>query len=139
MVNYLAGLRALLLADAALVARVGNRVYGLEFPRASVATNAMPLDSIVLNPSGGLDARSYVQITRPRIDVWAYGPTASDAMWTLLAAHDALKYVKNATHGSVRIYGANQISGPVNLREPETEWPLVISSWEVLVNEAAAA
>lgn len=138
MVDYVAGLVALLRASEPLQLLVEDRIYGMELPRDTSTTSEMPRAALVVNPSGGLGIASYAQITRPRIDLRAYGSTPGTALKALLAAHDVLKYAKNSIAAGVKFYGVTLLSAPVNLREPDTEWPLVVSSWEMLVNEVAA-
>lgn len=137
MVDYVAGLIALLRASEPLQLLVEDRIYGMELPRDTTSSE-MPRTALVVNPSGGLGIPSYAPITRPRIDLRAYGSSPNAAMKALLAAHDVLKYAKNDSTTGVKFYGLTLLSHPVNLREPDTEWPLAVSSWEMLVNEIAA-
>lgn len=138
MVDFVPGITELLLADSSVVALVGARVYGEELPRNLRQSESTPDASLVVKISGGIDLGGYNPLARPRIDLLAYGPTPIACRAVLFTAHAVLKYVKNAISAGVNIYSASPLSLPNGFREPNTEWPIATSSWELFVSEVAA-
>lgn len=138
MVDYVAGLIASLRSDETLQALVEDRVYGLELDRQTAVTNDMPRMSLVVRVSGGPGFNSYAPLTTRRIDLWAYGPTPERALAVANAADVVMSAIKNTTSAGVKFDGALDESGPRNFREPETEWPVCVSSWLVQVRKVAA-
>ena len=128
-------LTAFLRADAALVALLGTRVFGAELPEHEVAS--MPQRCVVLRRAGGggLHTGGYMRLGDFRLDVTCYGETPYQAAQVNLAVQDALKNMRRNVQGAALLHWATPSGGGIALRDPDAEWPLVFSSWQVLASE----
>lgn len=140
----IAAVVAFLAADADVAALVGTttirgtvvaRVFGEEVP-AEEAVN-MPRACITVSAGGGFHVRSYVQLQTPRLDVKCYGRTLSETGALHQAAYNALKYLNRRAQGVAFLHNAIQVGGPLSLRDDDTDWPFVWSTWEVLASDLA--
>lgn len=123
-----------MLRDDSLVGELGANVYAGEIPRAAI--EEMPKRTILLNPAGGgLIGRAFQEYGDIRVDAHCYGQTRRDAWIVHLAVHTALKQMRSQTISGVRLFWARVSSGGVVTREPDTEWPVCLSSWQVAVGE----
>lgn len=140
MVDVIPALISFLKADAAVAALVGTRVFGAEVPAGETASQ--PRKAIILRQGGGTSEDSYLPLGIPRIDLHAHGETPYEARRVRRAAHTALKalqreVITGVTDGDVLLHHLNASGGPVDLRFPETDWPVVIESWDVMFAETA--
>jgi hypothetical protein len=130
----LAALVSFLRADEAIAERLGSRVFAGELPREE--NDQMPRMAIVLNPAGGgLIGNGYQAYGDKRIDVDCYGQTKRESWLLYLDLHAALKGLRRAVHEEVLLHWARLSSGGRALRDPRTDWPLTISSWQILASE----
>lgn len=127
-----AGLRAFLLADVALSALVGTRVFGGELPADQTA--AMPRQCIVIKGSGGvsLTGNTSNEHDTERVDLRSFGATPREASIVARTAALAMKRMTRSVHGEVLLHWANVASGAIPGREPGTEWPFRNQSFQVL-------
>lgn len=96
-------------------------------------------------PSAG--SRSYVQVQRPRADLYCYGPTVKAAKDVYLEAAYLLKNLKRQTVqigpvGSetvVHLDNALHSTGPIVIPDPDAKWCRVFGSWAVHGSEIATA
>lgn len=134
----LTGLIEFLKADTDLAALVSTRVFGAELPRNQVAS--MPRAAVVVQPAGGglmgLEFQSWGDI---RVDVDCYGSTAFASWQVYLAAYRALKMMQREVVAGVLLHWAKPSARGNTARDPDTDWPITLSSWQVLVSEIAAA
>jgi hypothetical protein len=116
----------------------GTRVFGGELPRNE--NQSMPRTAIVLSPAGGgLIGLEYQTFGDQRVDVACYGATVK-ASWDLyLAVHQALKLLKREVYADTLLHWARLSSAGASGRTPDTDWPITISSWQVLAAEVVAA
>lgn len=131
---------AFLKADSDVSGLLGTRVYGLELPASEIPN--MPRQSCVLKLAGGptnIGGTTYLQAGQHRIDVFNYGGTGIDAVALQRATHDALKELDRTVQGDTLLHWAHQSSGPIWLRDPDGDWPVVVESWLVLAAETTAA
>jgi hypothetical protein len=140
----LAALKTILGLDATIAGMVttapaGPRIFVGELP-ASESPN-MPRTAVLIQPSGGLPERGFLQISHPRIDVRCYGETPN-AAWRLSAAvHETLKNLqrRNAAASSsgikALIHNVDPIGGAVQMREPTGDWPFTFRVYELLASE----
>lgn len=132
---------AYLRADPQVAALTAGRVYGAELPLQEAAL--MPRKALVVTAAGGgavgPGARSYLAVGTVRMDVRCYGETQYEAMRVFRAVHGALKGLRRHPQGPMLLHAAYEEAGPLQTREPEVGWPLVLSVWEVLVAEMAIA
>lgn len=139
--DVLGALIAYLKTDAAVVMQVQTRIYGGELP-GSVAldANGNPLKCVLLQEAaGGFGAfqRSWVPMGNARYDVRCYGPTPFAAMEVWRAVYPVLKGMKRHVRGTVLLFDASPVIGASSLREPDTKWPFVFGSFNVLSGEEA--
>jgi hypothetical protein len=133
--DVVAAVVAYLRADAAVLAIVGTRVFGEELPGSEAAS--MPRASVVVSATGGYGQTDAVPLMKPRVDVRCYGATRAAAMTLHLAVYVALRALSRAVSATGLLHGAIEEGGPQSLRDQDTDWPLVWSSWIVLVGEEA--
>ena len=131
--NPLAAIVALLRADTDVAALVGTRVFGGELPQSQAS--AMPRHAVVLTLSGGGSlgpgANSYVPWTVNRMDMRCYGRDPLEA-WTLYEAVDAvMRNLRRETSASTLIHDATISGGPISNRDNDTDWPYVLSVYDV--------
>lgn len=134
--DVVAAIVQLLRQDAEVTALAGQRVYGVRLPASE--SQHMPRGAVVVSRGGGgigLGNRSYVQIENSRIDVRCYGLTDYEAKQLDAAAHAVLKGWRGGPVGDCFLYPARIEIGPVDLLEPEVEWPLVWQSYQVMASE----
>jgi hypothetical protein len=139
MQDVMSALINLLAADGDVSDLVSTRIYGGQLPAAQAAQE--PSKAIVLRFSGGAGtpgSADYIQAADQRIDVWCYGETAIEADKVRRAAHDYIKYIQRAKHGTTLIYRAIWVSGPIQMTDPECLWPMVVETYMVLAAEIAA-
>ncbi len=131
--NPLTALRAHLLSDAGILALAGVRVYAGELPKADATL--MPRYALVASLAGGGGPASDVPIMRVTIDVTCYGATGLQATTLYLAAREALRTLRRELVSESLLHSAVELSGPLELRDPDTEWPFTFSSWRVVAGE----
>ena len=132
MVDLIGAIVALLAADPAVAAIADVRVFGGELPPDETA--AMPRGAIVVEPSGGtsLLGGSYAEADTQRIDITAYGATPRQAAELMEAAAGVMRRIRRTVSAGVLIHWANSAGGFQAGREPNTEWPRVWRSFQVL-------
>lgn len=125
---------ALLKADAG-VSALTTRVFGQELPAAEVGS--MPRLAVVIAASGGaaLTAGSYAEHEAQRVDVFCYGATLFQAEGLRRAVHAALKQIRrNGDHGAL-IHWAQPAGGFATRRDPDADWPMSFSSFQLFYAE----
>lgn len=133
----IAALVAFLKADADVAALAGTRVFAGELPRTE--NTAMPRQAVVLGPAGGgALGGGYQRYGDGRVDAYCYGATPRESWVLYLAVHVALKQLRREVHSGVLLHWARPSAGGATGRDPETDWPLTLSSWQVLASEVAA-
>lgn len=137
MVDPIDALVTFLKADAGVSALVSTRVFGGELPRSEV--DDMPRAAVVLKPAGGPGGRAYMKFAQPRIDVDCYAATIPDAWAVHLAVRTALKHMRRNVTGSVLLHSADVSSDGVTARDPDTDWPVAVSSYLLSVAEVTAS
>lgn len=138
MTNAVGAIVAMLKADTALSAAVSSRVYGGELPKAQITD--MPRAAVVVSRAGGgFIGGGYQDYGDLRINVACYAdtPRAADIIYGLV--HDALKQMRRGVWSETLLHWANVSSEGVTGRDPDTDWPVCLSSWQVLASEVAAA
>lgn len=133
--DVVAAVVTVLRADAGVAI---NRVYYAELPQSEIAN--MPRQAIVVRKVGGFTSdRARVRYQKQRIDVKCYGETPYEAAEIELAVYDALKQMEPQDVDTCRIWDAEVSSGAIDLREPDTQWPLVFRSYVISAAEVAVA
>lgn len=141
--DVVAAIVAFLRATPSVTAVVGDHVYGGELPRDLPADGTgMPTQCVVIQASpGGYGAyrRSFIKAGHSRIDLRCYGPDPIGAMEVYRAIHPVLKHAPQFSQDGTLIYSINQEIGASALREPDTLWPFVFTSYDVFAAEEALA
>ncbi len=139
--DAVAALVAYLRADAEVAGLVMGRVCGAELPPQEAAQ--MPRKAVVVAASGGSSigpgARSYLPVGLMQVDVRCYGETQYEAMRVFRAVHGALKRLGRRPQGEALLHAAYEGAGPLQTREPDVGWPMVLAVWQLLVAEMAIA
>lgn len=134
MTDVVGALAAYLKADSGVAALAGTRVYGGELARNQI--EQMPRTAVVLKPSGGgLLGRAYQEYGDRRIDIDCYGATPRDGETLYLAVYRSLKQLRRTVSSGVLLHWALASSAGVTARDTDTDWPLTLSSWQVLASE----
>lgn len=128
---------AFLTATPEVSAITGSRIYGGEVAKSDVAT--MPRSSVVVSPSGGLGVfgGGYQEYGDRRFDVDCYAATEGSSYALFLEVHHALKQMYAHNRSGVRLHWARPAAGGNTSRDPRTDWPVTLSSWQVLASEIA--
>lgn len=124
--------------DDAVDDRCAGRVFGGGLPREQ--NESMPRTAIVVAPAGGgLMGRAYQDYGDVRVDIICYGATLHQAWQTRLEAARALKHLRRENVNGVLLHWARESSGGHNFRDPETQWPTSVCSFQVLAAEVLIA
>lgn len=132
-------LRLFLLADPVVAPLVDGRVFANEIPDEEA--EFMPRKTVLISSAGSAYLStansSYQQVDARMKDVRCYGesPYESRRLWD--AVNAALKNMRRHLRGDCLLYSAVKIGGPETMREPDDEWPLSFSSYQVLAAEVA--
>lgn len=124
-------------ADSGVAAVVGTRVFGGHLPDSE--TSSMPRACVVIQYAGspniyGSGAQEYGD---KRVDVRSYGATPFEANRLWRTVHPALKTLTREVHSQTLVHWVKPVGGPNDLREPDTDYPFVLSTWWVLMSEIA--
>lgn len=134
MQDPIEALVAFLKADPPTAVLTAGRIYGGLLLRAD--TPGMPRAAISMRPAGGgLLGRGYETVTDVRVDVDCYGADPKQAWGVYLAAHQALKLLRRNVSAGTLLHWARPSSAGVLAVDPQTDWPIVLSSWQVLFSE----
>lgn len=139
--NHIKGLVAFLRADVGVAAFAGSRVFGPDgVPTAQNAS--MPQAAIVVSAAGGMGAigNAYQRYSDKRVDVACFGRTQTASLDLHLVVFRALKDLRRATVNvtaseQMVIHWARISSDGTTGIDPQNEWPMTLSSWQVLVSE----
>lgn len=127
-----AGLVAFLLAQAAVTTLVADRVFGGEVNPEETAQ--MPRKALLVRLSGGvsLTGESTQRYDTQRFDLFGYGATPFEAGRALATASLALRGLETGVWAGCRIKWVNSAGGQSQGREPGTEWPRHLQSFQAL-------
>lgn len=124
MADSAAALREVLLAaDVA-----GGRVDAGSLHSA----DGMPTDTVLLRAAGGgVLAAGWMPTVDARVDVRSYAATDWEATQLDRQVARLLNGLRHEHTGHGRILWCRFAGGPTQAREPDTDWPLVLSTWQV--------
>lgn len=134
--DHIDALVQLLRADPEVAALCDGHVYGgTAIPRAAV--RRMPANAVVIAYSGGVGAlgvgaQSWGDV---RVDARSYGPSEQGAGVVFRAVYTALKGFERKVFADMLLHWARPVGGPLQLRDPDTDWPFILTSWQVLAGE----
>ncbi|MCZ7538240.1 MAG: hypothetical protein M5T61_21420 [Acidimicrobiia bacterium] len=124
--------------DSDLVALVGGRVYGGQVPQFENASMPRPL--VTVNPAGGGFLGRSQDYGDRRIDVDCYGQTRPESWAVYLASRGRASSISNASSPTgCSWHWANEASRGTSGVEPDTDWPVTYSSWQLLASDVLAA
>lgn len=108
-----------------------GRVWGRGLPRDE--NDEMPRRCVVVRRAGGSTALQggYLPTVDHRVDIRSYGPDAADAGALDAQIAQILHHLRDTTTDHGRIIWCRTAGGPSDLLEPDTRWPLTLSSWQV--------
>lgn len=129
--DLIAGLVALLLADAGVAALAPARVFGGELPASEA--EFMPRAALVVAASGGvsLTAGSYAEHDTARVDLFAYGVTQHEASLVLAAGALAMRRIRRTVSQNALIHWAQPAGGGTGARDQSLAWPRAFQSFQV--------
>lgn len=137
MPDPILALMAQLTDDSDVVSLAGTRIYG-EMPESDAAL--MPRPSLVIRHAGSSNSfgNGWCEYGDLRFDVVAYGDTTytAGALWR--AVHRCLKGMAREVREGTLLHWARPAGGPTSLYDPDTQWPFVLSTWQVLLSEVQA-
>lgn len=133
--DILGALVDLMLADVPVAALVGTRVYGGDIPRSEASST--PRKLMILRYAGGAANNDFVELTEPRVDMICYGETPQAADQVRRAGHDVMKTLNRQAQSNVLLHRANHSGGPIPFRDPDTDAPASMNSYDVLAAEQA--
>jgi len=123
--------------DGDLAALVNGRVYGGPVPQFENANMPRPL--VTVNPAGGGFLGRSQDYGDRRVDVDCYGQTRPESWAVYLAAAGALKHLQRVVSDGVLLHWANEAARGTSGVEPDTDWPVTYSSWQLLASDVQAA
>ena len=123
----IAELRTLLLADTAVAALVGTRVFHSELPESESAN--MPRQAVVLALAGGPGRHKTLKVRGLRLDTICYGATLYESYELHQAVREALETFPPPS-GAVK--SAEVVSDGQNARDPLKQWPVCFASYRLV-------
>ena len=134
----LAAVVSFLNADAGVIAQVAGRVYGAELEDSETVN--MPRKAVVVKPTPGAGFRvGYMEIGSNNYDIWCFGASPHEAGQVRLAVYEALKFLNREEANNTLLHWAQEIGGVMSLRDPDTDWPVQLQTFQVLAAEVATA
>ena len=128
-IDPLTTFRTLILAQEAVVALVGQRVYRQDMPDQDwqTAQDIQPSMRMSLGPSQRL---ADSPVVNAQIDLVIYGATAGAAVAVAQALATAIHGRRGIEAGGVYVGGIRQTAGPEPGREEDTDWPVATASYQ---------
>ena len=134
----ISALVAFLTADAGVAALVVGRVYGVELD--SDETPNQPRNAVLVKPVPAAGMRvGYMALGSNSYDIWCLGPDPYQAGQVRLAVYEALKLLNREISNDTLLHWAQEIGGVISFRDPDTDWPVQMQTFQVLVAEVATA
>lgn len=137
MLDPVTALVSFLKADTDVAALTGGRVFGSELPDSQNAN--MPRAAVVCRQAGSPNTYGggYQDFGDIRVECRCYSSTPYEAVRVSRAVYGALKMMRRNIQGSTILHWARPAGGMQTLRDPDTEWPFSMSSWQILAAEQA--
>ena len=127
MIDAVAAIREVLLADAALVAKVGDRIYLQRLPEGHDFDNP----AVVFSIRGG-STDLYVPFVRPAIQLACWGKDSVAAQEVYRALHDALHDKSRVSVSSGFLAFSFEETHGQNLIDPDTKKPFVLAFFRAI-------
>ncbi len=130
MIDTVATMQQVLLADAALVVKVGDRVYLQRLPEKHNFSE----QAVVLSVRGGT-TELYVPFIRPSVQFQCWGKDTIDAQETYRLVHDALHDKSRvAVSSGFLVYAFEEVHGQ-NLIDPDSKRPYVVAMFRAILRK----
>lgn len=127
MIDAVAAIREILLADSALVAKVSDRVYSLRLPERHNFDN----QAVVYSIRGG-STDLYVPFIRPSIQIQAWGKDSVAAQEIYRLVHDALHDKSRISVASgFLVFAFAEVLGQT-LIDPDSKRPFVLAFFRAI-------
>ena len=127
MIDAVAAIREVLLADAALVVKVGDRIYLQRLPEG----HDFDQQALVFSIRGGT-TELYIPFIRPSVLFQAWGQNSIAAQEVYRALHDALHDQSRVSVASgFLVYASEEVFGQ-NLIDPDTKKPFVLAFYRAI-------
>lgn len=130
--DVLEGLRLYLLANES-VSTLTEMIFEPEL--ALSEDDVMPQAVVVLKSSGGAGSPLQIQINKRRLITMCYGATPHLANSLDDVVYLALKALSPSVWAQTYIHTCNEGSGPIGLRDPETQWPYTTRTYTVIASD----
>ena len=138
MTDPIGALVAYLKVDTAVATLASTRIYGAELPKSEIENASNPRAIVVVKQAGGgMLGLAYQQYGDIRADVACYGSTPFNASALYGAVYDALKELRREVYASTLLHWAQSSARGTQGRDPDLDWPVVFSSWQVLAAETS--
>lgn len=124
--------------DEDVAALAASRVYFGRLPDNEKPNMPRPLVTVQA-AGGGFLGGGYQDYGDRRLDVDCYGSSDYQAWLVHLAVRGALKHLRRQVSEGVLLHWARPSSEGIQGRDPETDWPVVFASFQLLASEVAAA
>ena len=139
--DVVAAVIALLMDDDEVIEYIGtgeSAAIANALPVADEAT--MPKPYLVVahsGGSGGMGARSWMDLDAARVDIRAYGVDPSRAADLARRVKRAMKSMAREVYAGVLLHDSVESGGIVETSEPDTNWPVCFASYVVTYSEIA--
>ena len=80
-----------------------------------------------------------MEIGTNNYDIWCFGASPHEAGQVRLAVYEALKFLNREEANNTLLHWAQEIGGVMSLRDPDTDWPVQLQTFQVLAAEVATA
>lgn len=124
-----------------VVSVVQERVYGGEVPDEE--TTRMPRTLIVVKPAGtpalAPGSNDYIAASVRRIDVMCYAKTFNAAGDLANRVAADLKPWRRQTIGDHLVFWFKHSSGPIPMRDPDGDWPVVVVTMLIMLADERVA
>lgn len=101
----------------------------------------MPFECVVVDAGGGAPGfgAGSLAVNEMRILISCYGRTIHLAYVLSMAVYQALKHLANVIERHTYVQWCRPLTGSNALRDPDTQWPYVVSSWQALASDLTIA
>ena len=132
-VNPIKSLMTILQNDETIMILTGGLFFGGELPRDQM--HYLPRKCLVLLPSPTSGAGGYAPLDFTNVDTYCYGASHIEAYDIDLEVYRVIKNINRESASDMIIYSATMTSGPVIARDPESDWPYVMRTYNVLTSD----
>lgn len=131
--NARAAIIQYLLEQSDVTDLAGTRIFA-EIPSTEVKSILLP--TVTVEESGASDfGYSYNKWHTPRLEIWAYASSPSEASRLFAVVRRTLKQMRRNVKASTLLHSASSITGAVSGRDPATSWCFVWGSFDIAIAE----